>query len=915
MPFNVLVTACLLYVIALFAVAFIVERRARLGRLGWLRSPLVYTLSLSIYCTAWTFYGAVGYAARSGLEYLTIYFGPTLVFIGWWLLLRKLVRIGRQYRVTSIADLISSRFGKSNTLGVIVTVIAVVAATPYIALQLQSVVLSFGVFASAAPDGLAPPDAGRTAIWVAVGLALFTILFGTRNLDAREQHHGIVTAIAVEAVVKLVALLAVGCFVVWGIADGMADVMARIDTAALPAWHVEPGRWGGLIFLAAAAVITLPRMFQVMVVENDDEAQLVRASWAFPLYLLLMSLFIVPIAVVGLERLPPGANPDMFVLTLPLAEGQGALAMLAFLGGFSSATSMVIVEAIALATMISNHIVIPLWLRLRPRAAASEDLRGVVLTARRLAIAAVLALGYGYYEVSGGYAALATIGLVAFLGAAQVLPALIAGLFWRGASRIGAMLGLITGFSVWAFTSFLPSFGPGAALSEAVFAEGLFGLAWLRPQALFGIEGMDPLMHAIFWSMLLNVVILCLGSLLSFPGPVERLQGAAFVNVFEGEVGPQRWARGQAEPEALLTMAQRILGEDAALALFQAAAREQGRDDLLPDPTPAFLDTLEARLSGTVGAATAHAMISQLVGRAMVTVDELMAVASESAQLMEYSAQLEAREAELTRTAGALREANEKLMLLSIQKDAFLSQISHELRTPMTSIRAFSEILTEGDLPPEVVTKYARIIYDEAKRLTRLLDDLLDLSVLENGTVQLTLGLAGLQQMLDTALTVARQTQPERSFTVHRDLLSEAIHLRTDADRLTQVLINLISNARKYCDAAKPELRIAVRQRAGRVTIDVIDNGRGIPQDAQSLIFEKFARLTDANRAGGAGLGLAICREIMTNLGGSVAYLPGQGGAAFRLTVPLRLEIRGDGPAGVSAGLLAGLSRGISEGG
>ncbi|MDP3195754.1 ATP-binding protein [Tabrizicola sp.] len=890
MPFNLLVLSCLLYVAFLFAVAFVVERRAARGRLGWLRSPLVYTLSLSIYCTAWTFYGAVGYAARSGLEFLTIYFGPTLVFIGWWWLLRKLVRIGRQYHVTSIADLISSRYGKSNLLGVIVTLIAVIAATPYIALQLQSVVLSFGVFASAAPDGSRPLDPGQTAVWVAVGLAFFTILFGTRNLDAREQHHGIVTAIAVEAVVKLVALLAVGSFVVWGIAGGVADVIARIDAADLSAWQVEPGRWTGLIFLSAAAVITLPRMFQVMVVENEDEGHLARASWAFPLYLMAMSLFIVPIAVVGLERMPAGSNPDMFVLTLPLAEGQGALAMLVFLGGFSSATSMVIVESIALATMISNHVMIPLWLRLRPGAAAADDLRSVVLMARRLAIAVVLALGYGYYHVSGGSAALAAIGLIAFLGVAQVLPAMLGGIFWRGATRTGAFLGLVTGLVVWAYTSFLPSFGPGAALSQAIFADGLFGLSWLRPQALFGTQAMDPITHALFWSLALNVLAFCLGSLFTFPGPVERLQGAAFVNVFEGAVGPQRWARGQVDPEALLGMAQRILGEETALSFFQAAARAQGKEGFLPDPTPTFLDQLETRLSGSVGAATAHAMISQLVGRATVTVEDLMAVASESAQLLEYSAQLEAREAELTRTAGALREANEKLTQLSLQKDAFLSQISHELRTPMTSIRAFSEILTEGDLPPESVVRYGKIIHDEAKRLTRLLDDLLDLSVLENGSVQLNLGLASLQGMLDTALTAARQTRPDREFLVIRDLPSEAIYLKTDADRLTQVFINLISNARKYCDAARPELRIVVRQRAGRVTVDFIDNGKGIPKDSQTLIFEKFARLTDANRAGGAGLGLAICREIMTNLGGAVAYLPGQKGAAFRVTLPLRLE-------------------------
>ena len=628
-----------------------------------------------------------------------------------------------------------------------------------------------------------------------------------------------------------------------------------------------------------------------MVVEGGDERHLARASWAFPFYLLLMSLFIVPIAVIGLERMPEGANPDMFVLTVPLAEGQGALAMLAFLGGFSSATSMVIVESIALATMVSNHVVMPIWLKLRPKAALTGDVRRTVILSRRLSIVAVLTLGYLYYRMSGGSAALAAIGLIAFVGMAQVMPVLVGGLFWRGATRIGAAAGLVTGFVVWAYTLYLPSFGPDAVLSAAVFAEGPAGIGWLRPQSLFGVEGMDPLLHALFWSIALNSFAFCLFSVLTFPGPVERMQGAAFVNVFDTEAaGPKGWTRGWAEPEALLMMTQRILGEEAALALFAAEARAQGKDGFLPEPTPDFVAGLERRLAGSVGAATAHAMISQLVGRATVSVEDLMAVANETAQIMEYSARLEAQREELTRTAQQLREANEKLTQLSVQKDAFLSQISHELRTPMTSIRAFSEILTEGDLPPEMVAHYGRIIHEEAIRLTRLLDDLLDLGVLENGSVQLNIGLANLQQMIDRALAAASHTRPERSFLILRDLPAENIFLRTDADRLVQVFINLISNARKYCDAAAPELRVVVRQRAGRVTVDFIDNGSGIPKESQRLIFEKFARLTDQTRAGGAGLGLAICREVMANLGGGIDYLPGQGGAAFRVTVPLRLE-------------------------
>ncbi|AXX97231.1 ATP-binding protein [Profundibacter amoris] len=880
LSFNTLIAVCLAYVVALFLIAFAADRRARQGKFGWLRSPLVYTLSLSIYCTAWTFYGAVGYAARSGLEFLTIYLGPTLVMVGWWWILRKLVRIGRSQRITSIADLISSRYGKSNLLGVIVTLMAVIGTTPYIALQLQSVTLSFAVFA-----GSAAPDKNATALWVAAGLALFTVLFGTRNLDANERHYGVVTAIAVEAVMKLFALLAVGVFVVWGVADGAADILARIDASPIAEWELKPGRWVSLIFLSAVAFLTLPRMFQVMVVENADERHLSTASWAFPLYLMLMSLFVVPIAVVGLDLMPAGSNPDLFVLTVPLSQGREGLAMLSFLGGFSSATSMVIVAAIALSTMVSNHIVMPIWLSVaRQGATVSGDVRQVVLTARRVSIAVILALGYAYYRVSGGGAALAAIGLISFVGVAQFLPALLGGIFWRGATRMGAAAGLLTGFGLWAYTLFLPSFGGSVILSAELLAQGPFGIGWLRPQALFGVSGMDPLVHALFWSLTLNTIAFCVISLASFPRPQERLQGAQFVNVFDHNPNAQGWVSGMAEAEDLLVMAQRILGPEQAQGLFSREAARQGKAGYLPDTSPDFLQRLERELAGSVGAATGHAMIGQIVGGASVSVGDLMAVADETAQMMEYSSQLEAKSAELERTARQLREVNEKLTDLSVQKDAFLSQISHELRTPMTSIRAFSEIMREGGMTAEERGKYASIIHDETIRLTRLLDDLLDLSVLESGQVEMNMQTADLQDIIERSVTSAGG---DGCLEINRDPTREQVALLTDPDRLSQVFINLIANACKYCDAEQPELRIRVRRKGSHVEVDFVDNGTGIPAKSQPLIFEKFSRLGDQRAAGGAGLGLAISREIMTNLGGSVIYLPGQGGAAFRVILPV----------------------------
>ncbi len=882
---NALVAISLGYVVLLFAVAFVAERAARRGRGTWLRSPLIYTLSLSIYCTAWTFYGAVGSAARNGFEYLTIYLGPSLVMIGWWLVLRKLVRIGRSQRITSIADLISSRYGKSNLLGIGVTLLAVIGTTPYIALQLKSVTLSVGVFA--APDALQPVETAATAFWVAVGLAVFTVIFGTRNLDASERHHGVVMAIAVEAVVKLTALLAVGVFVVWGLGGGVGPMLDRIDASPLGTWDVDSGRWAGVLMLSAAAFLCLPRMFQVLVVENDSDAQLRMAAWAFPLYLLLVSLFVVPIAVMGLELLPPGSNPDLYVLTLPLSQGQDALALLTFLGGFSSATSMVIVAAIALSTMVSNHIVMPIWLEIRRgTASVSGDVRQVVLLSRRLSIAGVLFLGYLYYALSAGGEGLAAIGLISFTGVAQVLPAMLGGIFWRGATRLGALAGLTMGFGVWMYTLYLPSLGESTFLPARWFLEGPLGIVWLRPEALFGITGLDPLLHAMFWSLMLNTVAFAVFSLASFPTPLERLQGAQFVNVQAAQGGTRSWLQGAAQTEDLMIMAQRILGASDAQALFRRAAVEQGVDGSLPVPTPEFLQSLERELAGTVGAATAHAMVGQIVGGSAVSVEDLMAVADETAQMMEYSARLETQSRELSRTAKELRAANDKLTRLSVQKDAFLSQISHELRTPMTSIRAFSEILRDADgLSRADRNRYASIIHDEAVRLTRLLDDLLDLSVLENGQVSLNLAQGKLTDLLDRAVSSALAEGSERQLRIKRRHLGEQVWLTTDLERLTQVFINLIANARKYCDAVDPLLEISVIAQHGQVQVDFIDNGSGVSEAAQDVIFEKFARVSD-QKAGGAGLGLAICRQIMARLGGEISYLPHQAGAAFRVVLP-----------------------------
>ncbi|MEO1273939.1 MAG: ATP-binding protein [Pseudomonadota bacterium] len=873
---DTILAVALGYVVLLFAVAFLGDRRASLARGRWLQSPLVYTLSISVYCTSWTFYGAVGSAARSGLEFATIYLGPTLVFVGWWWTLRKLVRIGRVHRITSIADLVSSRYGKSGTLAVVVTLLALTATTPYIALQLQSITASFEAISGTAHET-------RTAFWVACGLAAFTILFGTRTINANERHHGVVAAIALEAVVKLAALLAVGIFAVWGVAGGIGEIFERMPEEMVDPETVFGPRWFTMTLLAGAAVLCLPRQFQVTVVENSDERHLVTASWMFPLYMFLMSLFVLPLAIAGQAFLPPGSNPDLYVIELPLAFDQQALALLVFIGGFSSATSMVIVAAIALSTMVSNHIVAPLALRaLMQSNAASGDVREVLITSRRVTIAAILGLGFLYLTISDGAAALAAMGLIAFVGAAQVLPAMIGGIVWRGATRAGALAGLSAGAVLWLYTLFLPALAPDAAW----VANGPFGIAVLQPQALLGLTGVDPLVHATIWSLSLNTMLFIGVSIFAPMRPLELLQGALFVQVFRsgdgGTSDVQRFTHREAAVEDLFVLAQRILGADTARQLFDDLASEQGNEGRLPVADDAMMARLERELAGSIGAASAHAMLMRATGGEIGSLSELLNIADETQKLMETTLSLAEKTDELEQTASALRRANERLRRLDRQKDEFLSQVSHELRTPMTSIRSFSEILlSEPGITEDERRRFVDIIHAESIRLTRLLDEILDISRLESGASEIQLeplsAAEAVQGAVDSITGLARNA----GISVDVELPASNTRIAASPDRLRQVLINLLSNAVKYNSSTEPRIAVSTTLLPQRLAIDISDNGGGVTRDEAEEIFSKFARGRRAGAEQGAGLGLPISRAIVERMGGTLTVVFREDGTSF----------------------------------
>ena len=763
----------------------------------------------------------------------------------------------------------------------IVTLIALVATTPYIALQLQSLTRSYLVIAGE-ENGVA------AAFWIAAGMALFTILFGTRNLDANERHHGVVAAIAVEAVVKFVALFAVGLFAVYGISSGFGDVFDDVPAEVIYGGsEIFTPRWAAITFLSATAIICLPRQFQVTVVENIDERHLATASWLFPAYLFGMCIFVMPIALVGLKTLPAGMNPDLYVLSLPLAAGREELALLAFLGGFSSATSMVIVAAIAVSTMVSNHIVMPVALNfLSMGKEVSGDVRNLLLTARRISIAFILALGFLYYQLSGGSDALASIGLIAFAGVAQFMPSLLGGIFWRGATRAGALAGLVAGFGLWAYTLFLPSFGGSVFLSADAIQHGPWGIEMLRPYALLGMNESDPLIHALVWSLGINTILFMAVSVMTTAHPLEQLQSAQFVDVFRiDQGGSGAFNPGTARIEDLFILAQRILGTMAAQRLFAEMARAQGRQSGLPLPNDAVMLRLERELAGSIGAASAHAMVGRIAGDRTVGIDELMNIADETQRLIETSRQLSEKSAELEEAAAQLRRANDRLRTLDAQKDEFLSQVSHELRTPMTSIRSFSEILL-GDDPvgPEDRTRFAEIIHEESMRLTRLLDEILDISRLETGNLDLPTADLDATQAVNAVLDGLSGLLGDRQIEVVFTPPDSPRVVSANTDRLRQVLINLLSNAMKYNTAEAPRIDIQIGSLAGRTVIDVVDNGGGIGRDEAEAVFQKFIRGARAGRDQGAGLGLPISRALMRAMGGDLSVeFRSDGSSFFRL--------------------------------
>ncbi len=926
---NFIVFVAFGYMGLLFAIAFWGDKRAEDGK-SIISNPYIYALSLAVYCTAWTFYGSVGAASRSGAPgFLNIYMGPTLMMILGWPVLRKIIRISKINRITSIADFIASRYGKSATIAGVVTIIAVLGIVPYMSVQIKAISTSFQLI-SQYPDvymaekitSISPLK--DTAFFVSIILALFAVFFGTRHLEATERHEGLVAAIAFESIVKLIAILSVGLFVTYGLYSGFGDLFDRtsfvpqiknlfvmnIDASTFTAWY-------NALFLAMMAIFLLPRQFQVIVVENVDENHLKKAVWLFPIYLLLINIFVIPIAFGGMDHfinqcfLDPVCNnflpetfggmlkfkegivdADYFALTLLMAKEQQGLALFTFIGGMSAATGMVIVETIALSTMVCNDLVMPFLLRMSVfKLDQQSDLSRLLLMIRRISILLIILLGYLYFHYVVKYYSLVSIGMISFAAVAQFFPALVGGIFWKGATRLGTLWGLSAGFFVWLYTLVLPSLAQAGFLPSGLLEQGPFGIQLLNPSHLFGLNveqlGFNQYTHAVFWSMAANITLFIGVSFFSKQNAMERKQAMLFVDVYKHSVESEKssfW-RATAAVVDLRLLLERFLGKARTEYAFEWYAREHNLDwTKNPIADAGLVSYAEKLLAGAIGSASALVMVRSVVEEEPLGMDEIMNILDETQQIIIYSRELE-------KATKDLEAANERLKELDRLKNEFISTVTHELRTPLTSVRALAEIIQNTpDIDPDQHNEFVGIIIKESERLSRLINDVLDFQKIESGKIQWQMEELDFKEVLEDSFSSTGQLVKEKNIEFVQEISKKSCMVSGDKDRLIQVMVNLISNSVKFCNPENGKISVGMKIKNSFVKVFVKDNGIGISEEDQKIIFQEFRQVISRKkgRPGGTGVGLTITKHIIDAHKGKIwVESKLEEGATFFFTLPL----------------------------
>ncbi len=894
------------YLFMLFGVAYFTEKLADRG-VNITNNPVIYALSMAVFCTAWTFYGSVGRASSSGVEFLTIYLGPTLSAPLWYFILKKVILISRTQRINSIADFISSRYGKNTLLGGIAATIAIIGIIPYISLQLKAISQSFEVLVKQSlylyPTSTSNHFYQDTSFYIAILLAIFSILFGTRHLEVQQKHRGLVGVIALESLIKLVAFISVGVFVSFYLFENPAIIFQKASQN--PAWqhlfHLEQNisqfwRWTWLLIVSMLAIFLLPRQFHVAVVENNQVNHVDKATWMFPLYLFLINIFVLPITFGGLLFFQgQSVDADTYVLAIPMATGHHWLALLVFCGGLSAATSMVIVATISLSIMAGNNIIIPILLQTAKVEELKEnDVFNKLIHIRRLIIILIMFLSYVYYASIGKNNSLVTTGLFSFVAVAQFAPSFIGGIFWREGNIWGAAFGLLIGFIVWAYTLPIPALANTDWFNSDFIKDGPWDISLLRPYALFGLEGLDHVSHSAFWSLLLNSATYFGVSVFTRASMLEYHQADLFVNInkyVQADGNFQTW-RGNAYVKDLKMLLERFIGKARAQNLLEEYAIQRGINlQKKIEADGELINLTEKWLAGAIGAASARLLITSVVQESPVSIIEVMDVMDEAQQIIKYSQELEEKSNALVMATEELKAANQRLQEMDQLKNDFIATITHELRTPITSIQSLAAIINEqnGQLNSEKQQEFLSIIIQESKRISRLINRILDLEKMESGHVDIQFVHMAVPSFLHQILDRFQPICETNNIKLIRKISDDPIFVQGDKDRLTQVIVNLLSNAIKFCHSEHGEITVSLTQNALYHMISIKDNGQGIPLEQQPYIFDKFTQFDNGKPRirQGSGLGLSISWRIIIMHQGKIELDSKEGeGANFIVSLP-----------------------------
>lgn len=843
------------YLLVIFFVAFWAEKNSKSA---WVNNPYVYTLSLAVYCTAWTYYGSVGLAATSGLKFLAIYLGPVIIIPIWILLMKKIIRISKGNKISSIADFISLRYGNDRFLGALVTVICVLAIVPYISLQLKAISETFNVVTNHAISEVSIIN--DTTFYIAILLALFAAFFGTQKTDASERHKGIITAIALESVIKLVFFLIIGVYVTFYLFNGPAAIYNQ--ASILPNFEMQQTingleggfNWFFLTMLSMIAIMLLPRQFQVTVVENQREKYLKTVTWLFPLYLLLFNIFVIFIAWAGnIIFQNEAVDADLFTLMLPLKNNHQILALLVFLGGFSAAISMVVISSLALSTMLSNNLIIPYgFLRKYSKGDLKEN-TGSIKKIRRIAIFSLIILAYLFYKSFILNRNLVSIGLISFVIIAQLAPSFFGGLFWRRGSSKGAKFGIAIGFLVTIYTLVIPFTIDSQLITSSFINEGIFGIQFLKPYQMFGLTLFEPVPQAFFWSLFFNLITYVLISVNKIGSYRERNFAEMFVDSHKYvslHEDAYVW-KGEAYVSDIRKVLTRFLGEQRTQRALNLFYMKYNLDPKIQIADARLVNFSEKLLTGSIGSASSRILISSVVKEQEISLLEVLKILDETQKA---------------------KESNKELQERDKQKDQFLDTVAHELKTPITSIRALSEILLDDDtIENEVKNKFLSSILSESKRVNRLINNILDLEKLASGREKLDLNNNSIKQTIQKSLNVVNQLAINKNIQINATEINN-IELIYDEDRIQQVLINLLSNAIKFSDKENGMVTIKTVTNKNKIDIIVEDNGKGIAQDELGAIFKKFYQAKDQTvlKPAGSGLGLAISKQIIESHKGTI---------------------------------------------